>query len=408
MNSTAATIFKNFVDSLGSEFAPGELLATTTRPPPPDSELWHLEGVIKYLTATTATTRRPFRFTAGRICSVKPTGYCSLVQKYFCIGVTTSMYYCCFEASVRCLQSDKMFVGVGQPDRPANVKAAQQQSDIPRPWGFEWRDGFECYMHSLPNDSSASTDPPLFDPEADPRYAASLRISCPVREACAHYVASLMMKFIWGHEFAHALSGHIPYLSGHNSVRTLSENDWYEQPQEQKYLSSAIRQWIEHDADMSAINTLLLATLQGEILYKTGITAVDSDRDLRLRLDVMAFVLTILIILFQFDWNALSESQHPDPMKRLNVGVMTAIEMIRAEHPNPMPVSASILQDLGALGWANRCYLPVCLLAIPSVAHTLMVTEYNDLVAQVSSEISSIRQHSYFDADGLLRVPGDT
>lgn len=397
MDTPPESIFEQFVASLGVAFLPGELVGSSLHSPAPDSPIAHYSDILRYVAASPVGVAPPFKYCAGLVYSNIPTGYCSYVADHFCVGVTTAMYNCCLEASLRTFQSDQTFVDIGRLSKPPTNGGGNALEPVP--WGFKWREELrkrEAAPHRVGT---------AFDPWSVPEFANALAVACPVRRACAEYVAQMMITFLWSHEVAHAISGHLPYLQHHSNVRTISENDWFDPTQEEKYLYTATRLWMEHDADTSAINTLLASNMSGVVIHKTGVAEIDGNQDLRLRLDVEAIVLTFLIILFQYDWGSDGSGSHPDPLRRMFVGVMSAITLIRATHSDAARIATAILQEIRALVLANRgLHQPLTMFFAPLTVD-LATKEYNDLVAQVAPQIPKIRAFSYFDANGRLEVP---
>lgn len=389
-----AQIFKSFVSTLGRQCEPGDLDSSSSQPPSINSPLWHLRDLLATLDASTAGSTRPFTYCAGQILSLTPTGYCGLRDGHFCLGVSSAFYYCCAESAIRLMQSDKTFVGLGTP---VGAVVETSEDGLPRPWGSMWQRELVAFQQSC---APATTERP-FDPWSQPRYAKNFRLTDTVRMACAHYVMQVMMQFLWSHEVAHAISGHLPYLAERQQEHTLRE-DWIETPAD-KHLSTAVRFWMEYDADTSAIQTLLHATSTGVLLHPTGVEEIDANLGLRLRLDAMAIVLTLFVIFFEHDWSKPPSETHPQAYNRIFVAVITAIEFLSKRSADIKAVIPAIVGDLKALVRANSVYRPLWMFFSPLTAQ-LARTEYNDLVAQVSGEVSEIRRHSYFDEHGQLKA----
>lgn len=393
--SSPVAIFHAFVASLGPEFAVGDIDAASGHPPGPSSNLSGMADIIRAIEANTAGTSHPFRYCAGTIASQTPTGYCSLVQGQYCLGITTAFYYCCYEAAFQLFLSDQTFRDV---DPPAVAPPPDlDEQGIARPWGFRWTRLLQAHVERF----SRPEDATPFDPSASPEYEASFAVPSPVRAACATYVMLVMIRFLWQHEFAHAISGHLPYLIERKRLHTLSEDDWLDLPVD-KQLATAVRVWMEHDADTSALKTLLNDTLAGGMVRRTGIDAVDNDAALRIRLDVMAFVLVLLVIFVRHDWMS-DPGTHPDPYSRIFVAVSTAIQFLQSAHPDATPITQAIMGDLRALVHANRAYLSLSMFFAPMLVQ-LEFDKYNDLVSRVSAEVPRVRAHAFFDESGLLRA----
>jgi hypothetical protein len=138
------------------------------------------------------------------------------------------------------------------------------------------------------------------------------------------------------------------------------------------------------------------------MVRRTGFDVVDNDVALRIRLDVMAFVLVLLVIFMRHDWMT-DAGTHPDPYSRIFVAVSTAIQFIERAHPDAAPIASAIMGDLKSVVHANRAYLSLSMFFAPMLVQ-LERDKYNDLLSRVSAEVPHIRAHSFFDEAGLLRA----
>jgi hypothetical protein len=403
MTADAVLKFNEFVEALGENYAPAKIYAASAREHAFDSPIWDLKDLLDHLEAGKGPSNTRLNYCAGLIASVKPTGYSSHLDGCFCMGVTTAMYFCCTEMSITCMQSEHMFKDVGELK---GVTQERGRSEMPSAWGFRWRDELEEWyrQHCQSADFARMT----FDAWTIPSYAEKFTVACPIRKACAEYLMRMMITFLWHHEFAHVISGHLPYLRELEQVenKTLSENDfWFEKTQEEKYLYAAIRLWIEHDADTCAVRGLLLNNLQGIKIHPTGHAEIDGNPALRARLDIVAFLLVLLIIYFQYDWKEATGGTHPDPLKRIAVVVLTCADFLLKNSPDGERVARAVAEEIQGLARASTNHLFLIPMFFGPPPFNYLAQEYNDLLAQVAEIIPQVRKHSFFDANGLIALP---
>lgn len=400
MSEEAIRAFEHFVAGLGEAYLPGRILGSSGDALSDFSPLLHYAEPLRWLEGLQGASR-VFRYCAGEIHSNVSTGYCGLHHGHFCFGLTTGMYNSTLEMSTRTFQSDVTFREIGRLSAPPGPRGEAEELEL---WGSGW---LKCLLRLAARKKKSAADgrPPVVDVWSDPEFAARMMIPCPVRRACAEYVAWMMSAFMWGHEFAHAISGHLPYLERSMKVTRISEDEWFEPSPQQQNLYANLRLWMEHDADTSAIRNLMVANLTGVRLRRVGVPQIDEDRGLRLRLDVQAIVLTFLTLLFQYDWVGSEADRHPDPLRRLFVAMSVIFECFRAYHLAPERLTALVMEDLRALTMANATINHPLAFLFTSISRDIFTTEYNDLVEAVSAEIPKIRSYSYFNESGVMRAP---
>src|SRR5262245_48065371 len=82
---TAIQVFRKFVATLGERYALGEIYAGTGLDHALNSPILHLSSLLEQLESVRESGRRPFKYCAGLICSIKPTGYSSHLSDHFCL-----------------------------------------------------------------------------------------------------------------------------------------------------------------------------------------------------------------------------------------------------------------------------------------------------------------------------------
>lgn len=171
------------------------------------------------------------------------------------------------------------------------------------------------------------------------------------RRNASLYLALLMVRFVWLHEFQHCLSGHIRFLQERQRHECLNE---IEEPlqlfepefedEEEERLNHLIRQCLELDADQSAFFTSVRIQLGGAENID-GLT--DIDPDVRLRMVMFsAYAMTWLFEEFQKYLNVQAGQSHPAPRLRLHNLLRTAERHLVPAAPKIADADASARREL--------------------------------------------------------------
>lgn len=86
---------------------------------------------------------------------------------------------------------------------------------------------------------------------------------CPHRTAAAHYLTLMMLRFVWLHEVAHGLLGHVDYLQHQKQSAEISELHMDEFVQTVSGIDGRVLQCLEFEADGWALAKLIAIQTQG-------------------------------------------------------------------------------------------------------------------------------------------------
>lgn len=142
----------------------------------------------------------------------------------------------------------------------------------------------------------------------------------PERHAAAIYLSILMMRFVWFHELAHGMLGHIDNLRSLSKVQSaeFTELSLMEQGIGAGLIDSQIAQCMEFEADSSALSKCLLIQHNG-LENIDGIKAMPSAVRMRLTLFGI-YAMTWLFETFQAVlYRRKFSVTHPAPLTRLKM-----------------------------------------------------------------------------------------
>lgn len=166
---------------------------------------------------------------------------------------------------------------------------------------------------------------------------------CPHRTVAAHYLTLMMLRFVWLHEVAHGLLGHVDYLRDKQVSAEISELHMDELAQGASGIDGRVLQCMEFEADSWAIGKLLAIQAQGGENID-GIAALH----LALRLQMNVFAAYSLCWLMETLASTARRGRlnitHPAPVRRLqNLQNIAANELSFLNFE-----STRMLRDVGA------------------------------------------------------------
>jgi hypothetical protein len=142
----------------------------------------------------------------------------------------------------------------------------------------------------------------------------------PHRAAAAHYLTLLMMRFVWFHELAHGILGHVDFLIDQSGggVLGLNELNMSELSVEHKRIDSRILQCMEFEADSWAM-AKSIGIQHEELENIEGIASMPKEVRLRLSLfGVYAITWLLETLAGSFKRGRLNIT-HPAPMRRMQM-----------------------------------------------------------------------------------------
>lgn len=166
---------------------------------------------------------------------------------------------------------------------------------------------------------------------------------CQHRTVAAHYLTLMMLRFVWLHEVAHGLLGHVDYLREQQPSAQISELHMDELAQGASGIDGRVLQCMEFEADGWAVGKLLAIQAQGG----ENIDGIASLH-LALRLQMNVFAAYSLCWLMETLASTARRGRlnitHPAPVRRLQNLQNIAANELRFQNFE----STRMLRDVGA------------------------------------------------------------
>lgn len=165
---------------------------------------------------------------------------------------------------------------------------------------------------------------------------------CPERFIATHYLTLMMMRFVWLHEIAHGLLGHVDYLRSLKSTRDVgfSELELNELTELSPSIDGRVLQVMEFEADSWALSKLLSLHHEGSENIE-GIAAMDKDTRLRMSLFAAYAITWLMEVMANTFTRGKLNITHPAPVRRMQM-----LQTIAAQELNHLGLDvATITQD---------------------------------------------------------------
>ncbi len=241
-----------------------------------------------------------FRMAAGYLESYSPNAFADQFESHFILGMHVALHGAIEEFSAFCFTQARFFPEIGDPGME---HSPEPLNDYPP--GL-WLIGFT-----------------RLGGRVTPEHAEHVIPQCPVRVAFARYLALLMSRAAWMHEFSHAILGHIGYVRKRRIALRLCEIaeplpiiGRIKPPVMTTAQCARVLQALEFDADQSSFWACTRIQTDG-LENIEGIRALD----LRLRLKLALFAsyaMSWLFEAFQAYLGSSDEPSHPPPYLRLH------------------------------------------------------------------------------------------
>ncbi len=238
-----------------------------------------------------------FQAAAGYREALTPTAFADRFEGFHIVGIHTGLAVVIQEFCLFCFAQADFFPEIGNTD--AEISPAAPEGHVPGLWLLtETLKG----MRSVP-DTAPRVVP--VDPE---------------RHAAAVYLSILMMRFVWFHELAHGMLGHIDYLRSLSQDQSseFTELSLMDQGIHAGMVDSQIVQCMEFEADSSALSKCLL-------IQHNGLENIDGIKALlpETRMRMMLFGIYAMTWLFEAFQSVLYQRKfsvtHPAPFTRLKM-----------------------------------------------------------------------------------------
>ncbi len=176
----------------------------------------------------------------------------------------------------------------------------------------------------------------------------------PERSVAAVYLALLMVRFVWLHEMAHCMNGHVHYVQSKDLSQSLNEIASQEVLGLVKPVPARnIQKWdaalrcLEYDADQTAFWGSCQIQIGGNENIQ-GIAAMDITS--RLELTVFGtYAMTWLFETYQNYFKVQYDSTHPQPVERLQSIFNYAARHITPQEPDFITLQKTALQQFNTI-----------------------------------------------------------
>lgn len=263
-----------------------------------------------------------FRVYAGVVADAGPNAFAWIKDDVHLVGLNAGLAMAIFELSCFCLSQADILTEFGV--------AGREQS--PQPTGLP--PGFDLPSHLVFRNRRA-----LFD--ALPTYFPQ----DPTRQAIAHYLALLTLRFVWFHELYHALNGHVGFVRQQDLALRLNEA-----PDGADGQHSEILKTLEFDADQSAffVCCRLQANDSENII---GLRQLSIAQRLKLTL-FGAYAITWLFEEQARRQQRADSATHPTPYLRMHNLLRCAAAYLDDDIPQLSALNQEVLTDFDRLSRA--------------------------------------------------------
>lgn len=238
-------------------------------------------------------TQRPFEVDVAFLENGLPNALANKFDGTHIAAINTGLAVTIHEFSLFCFAQSSFLPMIGEPDKEVSPSLT---------------DGTPPGVALLLATAKADQGEPVLDRFIMPQ--------CPHRTVAAHYLTLIMLRFVWLHEVAHGLLGHVDYLRDKRPSAEISELHMDELAQGASGIDGRVLQCMEFEADSWAIGKLLAIQAQsGENI--DGIASLHMA--LRLQMNVFAAysLCWLMETLASTAMRGRLNITHPAPVRRL-------------------------------------------------------------------------------------------
>lgn len=233
----------------------------------------------------------------GFVESGLPNAFADEADGQFVTGIHTGLVVTIHEFSLFCFAQSSFQRMIGQPDKEVSPKAAKGMPP-----------GVTLLLASI----KADQDKQFLDRFVMPQ--------CPHRTAAAHYLTLLMLRFVWLHEAAHGLLGHIEYLKARKALMPMGLNELHmdELVPGDVIIDNRILQCMEFEADSWALAKSIGIQRDG-VENVDGIAVLPFDLRIRLTLFGIYAMTWLMETLASTAKRGRLNITHPAPIRRMQM-----------------------------------------------------------------------------------------
>ncbi|WP_412178058.1 hypothetical protein [Roseibium alexandrii] len=242
-----------------------------------------------------------FRVSLGFFEDVRPNALANKHGNIHIAAMYTGMAMVILEFAWFCLAQADVFPEIGEP---ANETSPKAREDIPP--------GLSVLIQTVQSDGAQ-----------DAHLNAPIIPRDPHRHAAAHYLALLMMRFVWLHEIAHGALGHIDFLqslkaNGEGRSLGLNELSLNELVSIHPGIDGRVLQCLEFEADSWALSQSILIQLAGQENID-GIAALPADLRCRMTLFAIYSMSWLMETMSSTFIRGRLAITHPAPIRRMQM-----------------------------------------------------------------------------------------
>lgn len=242
-----------------------------------------------------------FRLSLGFLEDVRPNALANKHGNIHIAAMHTGLAMVIMEFAWFCLAQADVFPEIGDPAQELSPKASEGMPP-----------GLSVLIQTVQTDGSV-----------DVKLNTPIMPVDPHRHATAHYLALLMMRFVWMHEIAHGVLGHVDYLQslkadGGSQSLGLNELNLNELVSIHPSIDGRVLQCLEFEADSWALSQSILIQNAGQENID-GIAALPADLRCRMTLFAiysMSWLMETMSATFSRGRLAIT---HPAPIRRMQM-----------------------------------------------------------------------------------------
>lgn len=260
-----------------------------------------------------------FRVYPGLVADRRPNAFAWIEQDLHVCGLNVGLAAAVLELSLFCLAQADVLTAFGRPERESSPAPADAAP------------GFRMPAHLAVLDGRLLFDElPAYFPED------------PTRQAVAHYLALLILRFVWFHELYHGLNGHVGYVQRQRLALRLNETAGDDEVEDSDVLKA-----LEFDADQSAF--YVCCKIQGNDT-ENMIGARQLTPAQRLHLTLFgAYAVTWLFDEHARQRAARTGGTHPSPYLRMHNLLRCAATYLADDLPDLGALNHAVLADFDRL-----------------------------------------------------------
>lgn len=283
-------------------------------------------------------TGEAFRVAPGYVDALSPTAFAARLDGCHVIAMHTGLAVTIQELAFFAMAQADIFPGIGESGAERSPRAEAGHAP-----------GLRLLRATLASHGARLAD------ASDDMPAAILPVD-PERHVAAVYFAALAMRFVWMHELAHGLLGHVDMLrslsgNGDSRIDELGLVRVAAAPG----LDPILKQGMEFEADRWGLRRCLMVQHQEGLENIHGIAAMPQAQRLSMALFAV-FTMTWLFEAFQAElYRQRRNLTHPAPFARLAMLRIAALEELQAKGLDGAAMVGEVMESvetlLPRLGW---------------------------------------------------------